>query len=183
MDRNDTHANIQFKIIDKGKGIPEDLIPSIFEPFIQLGNVNESKVPSSGLGLTTVAHLVEMMKGHIHVKSKIGVGSEFIVELPLELAAPESQEEITQDPILELQLAVPQEQLKIGSSTTSIEENLDNQNIIIAEDNSVNRKVLLKLLDSLGYRADSVCDGEELVQQFDPKRHKIVLTDMVRSTC
>ena len=155
------------------------MIPTIFEPFVQLGNVNESKVPSSGLGLTTVSHLVNSMKGKIEVKSKTNIGSEFIVELPFDLALAEAQEDIVQDPILELQLAVPQEQLKIGSSSVSLDGEMDTTSIIVAEDNSVNRKVILKMLESLGHKADAVCDGEELVQQFDPQRHKIVLTDLV----
>jgi len=46
-------------------------------------------------------------------------------------------------------------------------------------DNPINRKVLLNLLKSLGYNADYVCDGAELVKQFNVNQHKIVITDMV----
>ena len=46
-------------------------------------------------------------------------------------------------------------------------------------DNPINRKVLLNLLKSLGYNADYVCDGAELVKQFNANQHKIVITDMV----
>ncbi|KAG2374212.1 hypothetical protein C9374_011049 [Naegleria lovaniensis] len=54
-----------------------------------------------------------------------------------------------------------------------------NSKIIVAEDNSINRQVLLKLLSNLGFgQADAVCDGQELVEAFDVNKHKLILTDM-----
>ena len=53
-----------------------------------------------------------------------------------------------------------------------------NNKIIVAEDNAINRQVLLKLLSHLGQTADAVVDGEELVRAFDINKHKLVITDM-----
>ncbi|KAF0981339.1 hypothetical protein FDP41_012599 [Naegleria fowleri] len=54
-----------------------------------------------------------------------------------------------------------------------------NSKIIVAEDNSINRQVLLKLLSNLGFgQADAVCDGQELIEAFDVNKHKLILTDM-----
>ncbi|KAG2391907.1 hypothetical protein C9374_013392 [Naegleria lovaniensis] len=49
--------------------------------------------------------------------------------------------------------------------------------IIVAEDNAINRTVLIKLLKSIGYDALGVCDGKELVQQFNPQQHRLIFTD------
>ncbi|KAL9647257.1 hypothetical protein ABK040_012609 [Willaertia magna] len=57
----------------------------------------------------------------------------------------------------------------------SINDNLIK--IIIAEDNAINRKVLTKMLKSLGYEVDAVCDGKQLVEKFNPKIHKLIITD------
>ncbi|KAL9645458.1 hypothetical protein ABK040_002655 [Willaertia magna] len=50
--------------------------------------------------------------------------------------------------------------------------------IIVAEDNAINRKVLLKILKNLGYEADAVCDGQQLLDNINPNNHKVVITDM-----
>ncbi|EFC39424.1 predicted protein [Naegleria gruberi] len=78
-------ANIRFVCQDFGCGIPQHLIPSIFEPFVQLQNNSQSKVPSTGLGLTTVSHLIKSLEGTINVESQLGKGSTFTVDLPFKL--------------------------------------------------------------------------------------------------
>ena len=72
---------IAFSVHDQGIGIPEDYLPQLFEPF-QRGN-NVGTRTGSGLGLTVVKHCVESHGGTITVKSEVGVGTTFIVTLPL----------------------------------------------------------------------------------------------------
>ena len=175
LEKNEKSAKIEFKISDKGKGIPKELISKIFEPFVQLDNNNESKVPSSGLGLTTVSILLNHMKGTINVDSTVGVGSDFTVTIPFELADFVDNESVTVERIVESQLTIHEEHLRLSSAASSSKQS-ENE-IILAEDNPVNRKILLKMLSTLGYAADSVSDGRELLDNY--KNHKIVFTDMV----
>lgn len=71
-----------FEIADTGTGIPESLIPHIFERYQSGDPVNEIQ-RSSGIGLAYVHELVNQLKGSIEVKSSLHVGTTFIVKLPL----------------------------------------------------------------------------------------------------
>ena len=70
-------------IKDSGIGIPEHMHKKIFENYIQVEDSIEKKPEGSGIGLSLVKSLVEMHKGKISVKSEVGIGSEFIIELPI----------------------------------------------------------------------------------------------------
>jgi CheY-like chemotaxis protein len=70
-------VTLRFKISDTGIGIREDKLKVIFEPFVQAENSTGRKHGGSGLGLSIVKNLVEMMRGQIGVKSIYGKGSIF----------------------------------------------------------------------------------------------------------
>jgi signal transduction histidine kinase len=78
-----SNGKIQFQIEDTGIGIATDDLKKIFEPFQQLEVSSRHKAEGVGLGLTIVKKLVEMMNGQIQVKSTLGHGSIFCVELTL----------------------------------------------------------------------------------------------------
>ena len=175
-------ANVEFKVTDFGCGIPQAQTKAIFEPFVQLrGNANDKKIPSSGLGLTTVLHLVETLGGTIHVKSEVGLGSTFTVCLPLKISQ-EKQVEQAEESSMSAYMHTQERYLSLISKideTTSFSLT-EGSEIILAEDNPINRKVLCRLFASLGYESiDKVTDGKELIENFDINRHKVVLTDMV----
>ena len=77
--------NDRLKIIitDTGIGVPEDGIADLFQPFNRL-NAEKTSIEGTGIGLTITRRIVELMGGSINVKSEIGVGSSFWIELPLE---------------------------------------------------------------------------------------------------
>lgn len=78
------------QISDTGRGIPEDALDYIFEPFRQVdGSITRSH-KGIGLGLSIVKQLVELMEGDITVESKIGEGSTFRINLPLVTSKKES---------------------------------------------------------------------------------------------
>jgi PAS domain S-box-containing protein len=74
---------VTIKVKDTGIGIPEDSIDKIFKPFIQLESSLNRNFEGTGLGLTLAKRYVEMHGGNISVESKIGKGSCFRVELPV----------------------------------------------------------------------------------------------------
>lgn len=69
-------------IKDTGIGIPEDKLTSIFERYNQIEGINREDNEGTGIGLALVKSLVEMHNGNIRANSKVGVGTEFIIELP-----------------------------------------------------------------------------------------------------
>lgn len=90
MDMNDS---IIISIKDTGVGIPEDKLQIIFERFRQVDKTLSRNREGSGIGLSLVKSFIEMHSGKIYVKSKLGIGSEFIIELPVKTLEGECQEE------------------------------------------------------------------------------------------
>ncbi|HAS6346703.1 ATP-binding protein [Vibrio sp. IRLE0018] len=75
---------LSIKVKDTGIGIDESKLDSIFEPFVQADSLSTREYAGSGLGLTIVKNLVEMLEGDISVSSKLGNGATFCVTLPVE---------------------------------------------------------------------------------------------------
>jgi osomolarity two-component system sensor histidine kinase SLN1 len=77
---------VEFRVIDTGPGVPEDMQSKIFEPFVQ-GDVGLSrKYGGTGLGLSICQQLAKLMGGDIHIKSFEGAGSTFTLRIPLRFA-------------------------------------------------------------------------------------------------
>lgn len=79
----DQNEGIIISIKDNGIGIPEEKLDSIFERFNQVDKSLSRNKEGTGIGLSLVKSLVEMHKGKIKAKSKLGEGSEFIIYLPI----------------------------------------------------------------------------------------------------
>ncbi|MFL8675869.1 ATP-binding protein [Clostridioides sp. GD02404] len=73
----------KMKISDSGIGIPKEKIDKIFNRFEQIDNELSYRVKGSGIGLSLVKSLVELHDGSICLNSQLGIGSEFIVSLPI----------------------------------------------------------------------------------------------------
>jgi len=78
----DNNNNIKFKISDNGIGISKDDLPHIFDRLFKVDSSREHTDSSYGLGLSMVKWIVDAHDGKISVESKLGEGSEFVVELP-----------------------------------------------------------------------------------------------------
>ncbi|WEK53230.1 MAG: ATP-binding protein [Candidatus Cohnella colombiensis] len=79
----DEEDKIQIIVSDTGIGIPKQDLPRIFERFYRVDKARSRSSGGTGLGLSIVKHLVELHHGSIRVESTLGVGSKFIIELPL----------------------------------------------------------------------------------------------------
>jgi signal transduction histidine kinase len=80
---------------DTGIGIPENMREAIFYRFVQVDNTMSRSREGSGIGLSIVKSMVEMHGGTIKVLSRQGVGSEFIIELPIKEGETCRQEELS----------------------------------------------------------------------------------------
>jgi PAS domain S-box-containing protein len=74
---------VMISITDKGDGIEEEHIPKLFDRFYRVKNKSHDTTSGFGIGLYLVAEIIEMHKGAIDVKSKIGKGSTFTISLPI----------------------------------------------------------------------------------------------------
>ncbi|OKP87811.1 PAS domain-containing sensor histidine kinase [Paenibacillus helianthi] len=81
--KNDGIETVTFTVRDTGMGIPRKDLPRIFERFYRVDKARSRSSGGTGLGLSIVKHLVELHHGSISVESDLGIGSSFILELPL----------------------------------------------------------------------------------------------------
>lgn len=77
---------LRFVVTDTGIGMDEDALNCIYTPFEQADESIARRYGGTGLGMSIVQNLIMLMGGHIDVKSKVGEGTAFTVELPFELS-------------------------------------------------------------------------------------------------
>jgi two-component system phosphate regulon sensor histidine kinase PhoR len=85
VSREEQHGAESVRICfeDTGLGIPKKDLPRIFERFYRVDKARSRVSGGTGLGLSIVKYLVELHNGSIHVQSELGVGSKFILDLPI----------------------------------------------------------------------------------------------------
>jgi CheY-like chemotaxis protein len=156
-------SEIHFSINDSGIGIPEGKMSRLFRSFSQVDASTTRKHGGTGLGLAISKKLVEMMGGRIWVESQLGVGSTFHFTVLSEetLIKPAGSKESD----LQMESDIP-----IGKGHVP--------RILLAEDNTVNQKVMLRMLGKLGYRADVVPNGVEVLRALECQPYDIVLMDI-----
>ena len=145
-------TNFRFTIADTGIGMSEAFMRRMFQPFTQEDGSNTSEFGGSGLGLAISKSLVEAMGGTISAESFLGVGSTFVVTLPLKRLT------YTASPI--------------APPTKPAQEKLDyellkGRRILLAEDHPLNVTVARKLLERRGLLVTVAGDGEAAVEVFE----------------
>jgi CheY-like chemotaxis protein/anti-sigma regulatory factor (Ser/Thr protein kinase) len=153
-------AIIEISIRDTGAGIPKDKLTQIFEKFTQADGSISRRFGGSGLGLAITKHLVDLFQGTIEVTSALGEGSEFLVRLPLKVAATA--------------------QMPVATSVAPVAAITDPGNalILIVEDNIVNQKVIKGLLQRKGYRFETAGDGSQALGMLEHNRFDAILMDV-----
>ena len=137
-----------YTITDNGMGISEDFRKKMFLPFEQENRENVALRDGQGLGLYICKNLVDMLQGTINCESVKGKGTTFTVVLEYELA---SEEQI---------------RLQRKKATTYEDSVLYGKNVLVAEDNSINAEVIMKLLENRGVHSELARDGREAVEMF-----------------
>lgn len=137
-------AKYTFIIQDNGIGMSEEYLSEIFEPFSREKNQATRNIEGTGLGMAITKNLIDMMNGSIKVESKINEGSKFTVELTFKVDDSDKQE----------------------TETTNQEFDLSGLNILAAEDNELNREILVELLNNEGIKVDVAINGKEVTEKF-----------------
>jgi CheY-like chemotaxis protein/anti-sigma regulatory factor (Ser/Thr protein kinase) len=153
---------LHFTVEDTGVGIPPDRQELIFEPFRQGDGSTSRRYGGTGLGLTICARLVRMMGGRIWVESESGVGSAFHFTALLQTCGADRG-------ITNLAQAVTKE------TERPPERKID---ILLAEDNPVNQKVAMRLLERRGHSVTVAGNGREAVAIAATRPFDIILMDV-----
>jgi signal transduction histidine kinase len=153
---------IFFEVKDTGIGIPQGRMEEIFEPFTQLERTLSRKRGGVGLGLAITKNLVDLMGGKIWVESILGQGATFHFMILAET-------------IPGKQLESGEKDLGVASESSS---GLKLLRILVAEDNPSNQRMLVEMLKRMGYRADAVADGREVIEALERQDYDLVLMDI-----
>ena len=144
---------------DDGVGIPADMLPLVFDMFVQVDRSLEKSQGGLGIGLTLVKRLVELHGGRVEAKSAgTGRGSEFIVRLPILVNIVAASRRPSQ-------------------SNGRAEDKLDAR-ILIADDNKDSAESLAMLLQLRGADVRTVHDGLEAVETAEVFQPDLVLLDI-----
>ncbi|HAG82670.1 MAG TPA: hybrid sensor histidine kinase/response regulator, partial [Cyanobacteria bacterium UBA12227] len=154
-----TTKKIRFQIEDTGVGMNPEQMEKIFLPFEQVGS-RKHQVEGTGLGLAISSKIVEMMGSRIQVKSELGKGSIFWMDLDLPEAA--EWQQLTTDTAQE-KIVGYQGQLRI---------------VLIVDDRWENRSVILNLLEPLGFEVVEATNGQEGLEKAIAIRPDLIITDL-----
>ena len=156
--------NIKVVVKDSGIGIPHDKLESIFDPFIQVSNDTARKYGGTGLGLTIIKKIINIMNGQIEVKSKLDVGTKFIVNLPF---------------TKENSKTVGSESLLVNDKLVVHANEEKRTKVLLAEDNKINQILVQKVLSKFNFDCVIVENGKLAVEAIVDDRFDIVLMDIM----
>ncbi len=158
---------LRFEVADTGIGIPEDVQPTLFRRFTQGDSSTTRRFGGTGLGLAISRELVTLMGGRIGVVSAEGKGSTFWFTVRCEPAA---------DPCDGVPIApcAPEPAPQGGRGT----EEAGGLRVLVAEDNEINRDIVVTMLRRAGHRATAVEDGLQAVRLVEEGGFDLVLMDV-----
>ena len=159
LDQDEKVTNLLFEVIDTGVGIEETEIKSLFEPFVQTASGIKSQ-QGTGLGLAISRKFAQLMGGNITVTSKLGQGSTFRVNLPVQSVAEVPTK--LRDPRRVIGLAKDQPSCRI----------------LIVEDRWQNRLLLRNLLEPLRFEVREAENGEEGIAVWQEWQPHLIFMDI-----
>ncbi len=172
---------VVIRVADTGIGIPGDKLDEIFEPFKQVDASGKGRFAGAGLGLAITKKLVGLHNGTISVKSTAGKGAAFTFTLPI-IKTMKVGREISHigigESLAEFSLSEHYEiEKQIGCATANERRDI---NILVIDDNPINRKVLINLLREKEYGVTSASSGKEALAILEKEpRFDLVLLDVM----
>jgi signal transduction histidine kinase/CheY-like chemotaxis protein/ligand-binding sensor domain-containing protein len=163
-------VELRFAVRDTGIGISADRMDRLFRPFSQADSSTSRLYGGTGLGLAICHRLAQGLGGRIWVESTPDEGSTFRFTLRCRVGDTALPPDLGKAPP-----GGPREKESAGRIAGS---GLPPLRILVAEDNMVNQKVALLLLQRLGYTADVAADGEETLAALRRQRYDVILMDI-----
>jgi CheY-like chemotaxis protein len=152
-------VHYRFEVEDTGIGISEEFQSKIFDAFSQADKGGRTTYQGTGLGMAISKQFVDLMGGTISVKSKLGEGSCFTVDLTLDIDASKHE-----------------------TAVAPKEVHLDGMKVLVVEDNELNMEIACDILGEEKMEITTAENGKEAVDIFeaeDPGRFDVILMDIM----
>ncbi|OUS26457.1 hypothetical protein A9Q99_18145 [Gammaproteobacteria bacterium 45_16_T64] len=160
-DRDDkedkSHCWLRFSVRDTGQGIAPNEEARIFDAFHQAQNFMERRIGGMGIGLAVSKQLLELMGGSIRLKTQLGEGSTFILEIPFK---------------------IPQSSVRHELPKVDGEAPCRSLHILVVEDNIVNQKVAIRFLTKQGHSVIVAENGHLAIEAFEKEIFDLILMDI-----
>lgn len=158
------YIKIKGEVEDTGIGMSKEYLPTLFEPFSREHNTTIGKVGGTGLGMSVVKRMIDLMGGSIEVKSELGKGTVFTFTLMHKIADEKYYSK------------------KIETADVSdTGENLHGKHVLLAEDNDLNAEIAIAVLEEIGLIIERVEDGIQCVnriEQMPSGTYDLILMDI-----
>ena len=182
-------SKLRFIVADNGIGMSKEYIQKIFEPFSRETNSILNSQQGTGLGMTIVRNLVDLMGGTISVKSDRDNGSTFTVDLEfinVEENNTTNLNDIKDNKLednLESNVVIENYIKNIDEKEDDKEESIElsDMRFLIAEDNEINAEIIKELLAIENIECDLAVNGQEAVEMFERSSegyYQVILMDI-----
>jgi signal transduction histidine kinase/ActR/RegA family two-component response regulator/methyl-accepting chemotaxis protein len=173
LDQSGSTCTIKFSVSDTGIGIDPNQQNKLFDPFTQVDSSNTRRYGGSGLGLAICKRLVEKMNGTISVRSQLGKGSIFSFTIALK-----AEQEQSSTPQAEVSSVAPAQAITIPPQATATKSNLQVLQVLVVEDNSLNKITILKSLEKMGCSVTLAGDGLESISYLKQQHFDLIFMDL-----
>ena len=172
LEQHDAHDEVRITVRDTGVGIEPLALTRLFEPFSQADQAIERRYGGTGLGLAICKRLAKLMGANIDLQSTPGVGTCFSLTLRLRHA-----EQVQRQVEAPMPMEAMAKMLRRRDTPSVDAARAEGRLILVVDDHPVNRRILARQLNVLGYAAQTASDGEEALKLWRHGGFGLVLTD------
>jgi signal transduction histidine kinase/CheY-like chemotaxis protein/HPt (histidine-containing phosphotransfer) domain-containing protein len=170
LERRGAEDVVRLEVRDSGIGMTPEEQARVFEAFTQASTETTSRFGGTGLGLAISRQLTRLMGGTIEMRSRAGIGTEIRVTLPMRVAPAEA----LAAPSLP---AVPAAALARRAPPPVDAAARSGRLVLVVDDHPINRTVLLKQVNALGFAAETAESGAEALEKWRDGRYALLLLD------
>jgi signal transduction histidine kinase/ActR/RegA family two-component response regulator len=167
---------VRFAVKDSGIGISDTAMLRLFKPFSQADTSMSRKYGGTGLGLAICKHLAELMGGEIGVESNEGRGSLFWFTSQMRLDTQKAGEDPSRSPA-GIPAPLPSSRGELHDTGHRMAARPGGARILLVEDNQVNQRLAVRMLQKRGYEVDVADNGFEALKQLASKPYDLILMD------
>lgn len=170
------YSRYEVRVKDSGIGMSEEFQKRLFMPFEREQSSTQSGIEGTGLGMSLAKNILDMIGGTVSVKSEKGVGTEFIITFDLKRQTYRNMaDKIETEYVQNSDASAIKEQMKLQKGG----------NILLVEDNLLNREIAREILEEAGFTVREVEDGDLAVEEMmraKPGDYDLVLMDIQMPT-